>query len=153
MNRQTCCSKQAVGKSSLLPHVQQQNEGHPEKQLPSQHGNNVSCLRDDDGMNQLGTAAQAIIFRLRTGHRQFLSHFPALKVPTQTNAFVEQTHKLPTTSYHPTSSAVNSHAGQIFSLADATKPAVWYRSSVEPHSMVTRSAPCRHVSSAYFGQH
>ena len=58
-----------------------------------------------------------------------------------------------TQTAYTSSSAINSHAVPIFSLADATKPAVW--SSAEPHSLVARSAPCGHVSwclSAYFGQ-
>ena len=44
------------------------------------------------------------------------------------------------------SSAIDSRAGQIFSPVDATKPAVRYGSSAEPHSSVVRSAPCGHVS-------
>ena len=61
------------------------------------------------------------------------------------------TYELPSFS----SPVIDSCAGQIFSLVDAKKPAIRQRSSVEPHSLVTRSAPCGHVSwclSAYFGQ-
>ena len=44
------------------------------------------------------------------------------------------------------SSAIDSRAGQIFSPVDATKPAVQYRSSAEPNSLVARSAPCGRLS-------
>ena len=53
------------------------------------------------------------------------------------------------------SAPINSRAGQIFTPVDATNPAVRYRSSAKPHSLVARSAPWGHVSwclSAYFGQ-
>ena len=51
--------------------------------------------------------------------------------------------------------AIDNRAGQIFSLVDATNPSVWYRSSVQPHSLAARSATCGHVSwhlSVYIGQ-
>ena len=42
--------------------------------------------------------------------------------------------------------AIDSRAGQIFSLVDAAKPAILQRSSAEPHSLAAISAPCSNVS-------